>query len=86
MMMVIGLLDGIRGAAETASEGAELVPVVAAGEDTAEAEDDDKQKRRPQREPQHRPGGKVCRRRHVPGVHCTYTLQIFFSWIGVLLS
>lgn len=73
-MMVIGRLDGIRGAAVAASEGAELVPVVAAGEDAAEAEDDDEQQRRPQREPQRRHGGQVCRWRHVPGVHCIYPL------------
>ena len=45
----------IRGAGERSAEGPELVPVVAAGKDTAQAENDDQEEGGAKRESQRRP-------------------------------
>lgn len=51
------------------AEGAELVPVVAAGEDAAEAEDEEEQQGGAQREAERRPGCVHVRRRKAGALH-----------------
>lgn len=54
---------------ERATEGAELIPVVTAGEDAAQGEDDDQEQRGAEREAQRRPRRIHMRRRRIWTLH-----------------